>query len=259
MSNFPGKLKFIDLSAPLEHMSASEPYPPKFKYLDHRAGAEELGTPAGISADEFPDGIGLAWEEICSITHAGTHLDAPLHFGPTAGGKPARSIDQIPLDWCFGDGVVLDLTHLEPAAEITVADLRQALGNINYTLKPFDIVLLNTGASRKLGSADYLTIHPGVTREATLWLIEQGIKIVGTDGYGFDRPFINMLQDHKAGKPGSLWPGHFAGREKEYCHIEKLANLDAIPFPFGFKVAVFPVNIKGGTAGWCRPVAIIAE
>lgn len=259
MGKLPEKIRLIDLAVPLEHLSASEPYPPKFKFLDHRAGAEDLGAAAGIGADEFPDGLGLAWEEICGITHAGTHLDAPLHFGPASEGRPSRAIDEIPLEWCFADGVVLDLTHLKPGDEITIAHIEEALGKIGYKLKSFDIVLLHTGASKKWGTQEYLTAHPGMTREATLRLIEQGIKIIGTDGYGFDRPFVNMLQDHKKGKPNSLWPGHFAGREKEYCHIEKLANLESIPVPFGFKVAVFPIKVKGGSAGWCRPVALIPE
>lgn len=56
-----------------------------------------------------------------------------------------------------------------------------------------------------------------------------------------------------------LWPAHFAGREKEYCHIEKMGNLDKIPVPYGFKIACFPVNIERAGASWVRPVAIIEE
>jgi kynurenine formamidase len=54
-----------------------------------------------------------------------------------------------------------------------------------------------------------------------------------------------------------LWAAHFVGKEKEYCQIEKLANLEKIPQPFGFKVAVFPIKVEGASAGWARPVAII--
>ncbi|MFH1537712.1 MAG: cyclase family protein, partial [bacterium] len=155
------------------------------------------------------------------------------------------------------DGVVLDLTHKRPAEYISTGDVEDALSKISYKLKPFDIVLLHTGAAKKWGSLEYLSAHPGMSREATLWLIERGVKVIGTDGYGFDRPFLAMLNDHRAGKPGSLWPAHFAGREREYCHIEKLANLDRIPVPHGFRVAVFPINVKGASAGWCRAVAIV--
>ena len=45
----------------------------------------------------------------------------------------------------------------------------------------------------------------------------------------------------------------------EYCHIEKLANLDLIPVPFGFWVSCFPVKIERGSAGWVRAVALVPE
>ena len=49
-----------------------------------------------------------------------------------------------------------------------------------------------------------------------------------------------------------------AGAECIYCHMEKLNHLEQLP-PFGFRVICFPVNIKNGSAGWTRPVAIIEE
>ena len=52
---------------------------------------------------------------------------------------------------------------------------------------------------------------------------------------------------------------NFHGKDKEYCHIENLTNLDKIPEPFGFKVAVFPVKIEKAGGGWVRAVAIIDE
>lgn len=251
------KRTFIDLSVPIKHMSPDEPFPARIERLDHVQGAAALGAPGNVPPAEFPDGIGLAWENVSAITHTGTHLDAPWHFGPTAEGAPAKTIEQIPLEWCFSNGVVLDLTHKKPSDHITPADIRAALYKIKYTLKPLDIVLLHTGADKQLGRAEYLSAHPGMTAEATLFILDHGIKIIGIDGYGFDRPFVSMLTDHRAGKPGSLWPGHFAGREREYCHIEKLANLDKIPRPTGFTVCVFPVLVEGASAGWCRAVAIV--
>jgi len=253
------KTTLIDLSIPIEHEAPGEPFPGRVKYMDHREGAEHLGGFGDVLPGEFPSGMGLAWEEVTAITHTGTHLDAPLHFGPTSEGSPSKTIDQIPLEWCYGDAVVLDLRHIPAGEFITVEHIQEALEKIGYSLKAMDIVLLHTGADKKWGAAEYLGAHPGMSREATLWLLDHGIKVIGTDGYGFDRPFMNMIQDHKQGKEGMLWPAHFTGREREYCHIEKLANLDKIPKPFNFKAAVFPINVKGGTAGWVRAVAIVEE
>jgi kynurenine formamidase len=82
------------------------------------------------------------------ITHSGTHVDSPWHYGPLCEGKPSQTIDQIPLEWCYGPGVVLDMRHKEPGSEITVDDLKIALEKIQYTLKPLDIVMLQTGADK---------------------------------------------------------------------------------------------------------------
>ena len=82
---------------------------------------------------------------------------------------------------------------------------------------------------------------------------------MGTDAWGWDRPFDTMVADFKAGKREQFWESHYFGKEKEYCHIERLANLDKIPKPFGFKVAAFPIKIEGASAGWVRAVAILED
>jgi kynurenine formamidase len=60
-------------------------------------------------------------------------------------------------------------------------------------------------------------------------------------------------------QPSQFWESHLLGREKEYCQIEKLANLDQLPKPFGFQVMAFPVNLRAASAGWSRVVALIEE
>ena len=57
-----------------------------------------------MKRDQLPDGAGPAVEKVAISTHNGTHLDAPYHFHPTMdNGKPAMTIDQVPLEWCFND------------------------------------------------------------------------------------------------------------------------------------------------------------
>src|SRR5690606_35564749 len=134
---------------------------------------------------------GWAIEQIEAITHTGTHVDAPYHYGPTSGGKPARRIDEVPLEWCFGPGVVLDLRHKAAGEFIEIDDLRAALERAGHQLQPLDIVLLQTGADARLGSPEYFA-QPGLGREGTLWLVEQGVRMIGIDAYTVDRPFLNM-------------------------------------------------------------------
>jgi kynurenine formamidase len=97
-----------------------------------------------------------------------------------------------------------------------------------------------------------------MTRDSTLWLVDRGIKVIGVDMYGLDRKFGDMTEEFKRTGDGSvLWEAHFAGLTREYCQIEKLANLDRIPRPHGFKVSCLPVKVEGGSAGWCRAVAFV--
>jgi kynurenine formamidase len=165
----------------------------------------------------------------------------------------------VPLEWCFAPGVLLDVRHKAAGAFITVADLEAALARIDYQLRPLDIALLHTGADKRLGSPDYFA-QPGLGREGVLWLVERGVKVIGIDAYTLDRPFADMVADYRRTGDGRyIWPAHFAGIEREYCQIEKLANLDQLPQPHGFYVSCLPVKIEGASAGWCRAVALVPE
>lgn len=250
--------RFIDLSVPLEE-NPSEPIMPRIEYHDHQAGAKTMQAFFNCQEKDLPDGLGWSDEKIEAITHAGTHLDAPYHYHPTSEGKPARTIDQVPLEWCFCDGVVLDFRGKPVGSGITAEDVQGELSRIGYRLKPLDIVLIMTGADRFWGTPEYIFQGCGMTRESTLFLIEQGVKVMGTDAWGFDRPFNAIAKEFAVHKDRRvIWAAHYAGIEREYCHIEKLAHLDQLP-SFGFTVACFPVKITRASAGWTRVVAIIPD
>lgn len=250
-------VRIIDLSVPLQGW-ALEPSPPEIVRWDHREGARRLASRLGVSPQDFPGGQALAVEEVRAITHAGTHLDAPWHYGPSCEGRPARTVDQVPLEWCYGPGVVLDVRHRGPGEEITREDLEAALRRIGHRLRPRELVLLHTGASRFFGQPDYPERHPGLGPEGLEFLLDHGVKVVGTDAYSLDRPFSRMAEECRRGHPEALFPAHFLGRRREYCQVEKLANLELLP-PHGFTVAVFPVKVEGAGAAWCRAVAILEE
>src|SRR3954454_17187935 len=128
-----GKMRLIDLSVPLEHNAPSEPMPARIHYVRHAGeGLEQMQKFFGVQAGDlvYSEGQGWAVEEIQAITHTGTHVDAPYHYGATSEGRPARTIDEVPLEWCFAPGVVLDMRHKAAGAFITVADLEAALAGI---------------------------------------------------------------------------------------------------------------------------------
>ena len=89
------------------------------------------------------------------------------------------------------------------------------------------------------------------------WLIDQGIKVMGIDSWGWDLPLKHMMKKAKeTNDPELFWEAHLVGQRKEYWHMEQLVNLDALPSQ-GFKVAVFPLKIVGASAAPARVVAII--
>lgn len=251
------KIQLVDLSTPIMEGQAGMS-PVKIEYRTHEDTAKAIAPTLGIEPSDFPEGRFAGSERLTLSAHTGTHMDAPWHYWPTSEGKPSRRIDQVPLEWCYSDGVVLDFTHKKTGEAISITDFQQALKKIDYQLKPLDIVLVMTGVSNKYwGKPEYDRMDPGVGREPTLWLIDQGIKVMGIDAWGWDRPFNVMVEEVKRGIKGKLWEGHYAGKEKEYCHLENLTNLDKIPRSYGFKVAVFPIKITRGSGGWVRAVAIV--
>lgn len=180
--------------------------------------------------------------------HIGTHLDSWGHVNPEA-----PRAEGIPLEYCYGDGVVLDLTAKQPGDEITVDDIRCALTEIDYRIKPLDIVLIRTDAAKRRFDRAYLTDHPGMSKEATHWVLDQGVKVMGIDAIGFDVPVPFMFERHK------FWESHLVMLEREYYHLENLCNLDQIPVPHGFTVSVLPIPYRGASAAPVRAVAIIED
>lgn len=251
--------KLIDLSIKIEPAPGPEHQLLQIKHEEHHETAEYMMKRFQCRREDLPKGLGWANDYVTLGTHVGTHIDAPWHYHPTSEGKRAKTIDEVPVEWFYGDGVVIDMRHKKPGELITVSDLEEALDKISYRIKPFDIVLIMTGVNKLWGTLDYWSKFPGLGRESTLWLCEQGVKVMGTDSAGWDRPFAAIVEEFKrTGDSTIIWGAHFAGIEKEYCQIEKLTNLDLLP-PFGFKIACFPIKVLGGSAGWVRPVAIIEE
>ncbi len=249
----------IDLSVPLRN-DPKKVMKAQIVYQDHVAGAKAFCPIFNINPEELPEGKFGAVENVTLPTHAGTHIDAPYHYWPTSEGRAARTIDEIPIDWFYGDGVVLDVTHKKRGEFITVDDVQEALCKIDYTIKPRDIVLIRTDVTTKhYFEAGYENLHPGMSREATRWLLDQGVRVMGIDAWGFDRPFDIMAAEFNAGNREHLWESHFVGREREYLHLENLIGLDQIPRPYGFKVAVFPIKIERAGGAWVRAVAIVEE
>ncbi len=252
-------MRFIDLSKPIRY----NPGDPSFmkvriKHKPHRR-AKWLLRLFGLPFKLFPkDWEGWADDVIQKMgVHSTTHLDAPWHYHPTCEGKKAKTIDEIPLEWCYGPGLVIDMKHKEDFDPITTEDICSFLDTNGLSLEKGMIILIKTGRDRDMGTKKFFTHGTGMSAEATEWLIDQGIKVMGIDQWGWDLPLPYLIEQAKAtGNPELFWEAHLVGRRKEYCHIEQLANLDALPLD-GFKVCVFPLKLEGASAAPARVVAII--
>ncbi|MDX1820812.1 MAG: cyclase family protein [Paracoccaceae bacterium] len=255
--------KFIDISVALEAGIASDPpiMLPQIDYLDHKMTAGQIaGFFPGLTVDDLPGGDGWAVEMLRISSHNGTHLDAPYHHHSTMdGGKRAITIDEVPLDWCMNPGVKLDFRHLPDGYLVSAAEVEAELNRIGHDLQPLDIVVVNTAAGAKYGQPDYVDSGCGMGREATLYLLERGVRVTGTDAWSWDAPFSHTAKKWaETHDPAIIWEGHRASIDIGYCHMEKLSNLENLPAT-GFTISCFPVKLKGGSAGFTRAVAIIEE
>lgn len=239
------RVKLIDLS--IEVYQGMMTYPNVAKPVivemeTHAQMAKSIGT------DQY--GVTEITNHCMIVTgdHIGTHMDSWGHVKPDA-----PRAEGIPIELCYGDGVVLDLSHKQPGDEISVADLEEAERKLDgYRIKPLDIVLLRTDAAKNRTAKRYLTDHPGMTKEGVHHLLDCGVMVMGIDAIGFDPPVAKMFERKK------FWEAHRVMREREYYHLDNLCNLHEIPPPFhSFTVSVLPVKWRGASAAPVRAVAII--
>jgi kynurenine formamidase len=259
--------RFVDLSIYLENDVLSDPPPlaPRITYQKHAdTVAEFMHLIPGTTVDDYPEGEAAAAEWVTLTTHNGTHLDAPYHFHSTQDARlgekrASMTIDQVPLDWCFRPGVKLDFRHLPDGYVATAADVQAELERIGHELQPLDIVVVNTRAGARYGESDYVASGCGMGYEATMYLLERGVRLTGTDAWSWDAPFAYTAKRvAQTGDKSLIWEGHKAGRDIGYCHLEKLHNLEALPGD-GFTLCCFPHKIRGASAGWTRAVAIFED
>jgi kynurenine formamidase len=251
-------VRFVDLSTRIQHSPDGTPefQRTEIAYNDHGHGAEQIETLFGVTRDQLRDQEGWATEEFRRFgTHNSTHVDAPWHYNSRIQGKPAQTIDELPLRWFFGPGVVLDFTAKGDGEAVTAEEAEAELARTRHDLQPLDVVLVRTGRDQFYDQPDYIARGPGVSAAATKWLWERGVRVMGIDAWGWDAPLHLQAAEAKAhGEPGVFWEAHQA--DLPYSQIERLVNLHQLPAT-GFTVACFPLKIARASAAPARVVAIL--
>ena len=93
-------------------------------------------------------------------------------------------------------------------------DVEPELERIGHELQPLDIVVVNTRAGEVFGKPEYIHAGCGMGREATLYLTERGVRVVGTDAWSWDAPVQPHREEMGEDRdPKIIWEGHKAGRE----------------------------------------------
>jgi arylformamidase len=262
-------LKPYDLSQPLNQEVSFWPYYPPFevKYIKRK-------SEHGVNA-----------QYIQTSNHIGTHLDAPRHFV-----TDGMTIDEIPLDWLYGPGVIVDLRDEMGDLGAYTPEMIEA----RVEIRKGDLLVLHTGWHRfgQFGESPdeerYIHLHPGAHPDMVQWLLDKEIKIWGVDAVSTDHP-MNLPIGRFLGK-GTF--GHcdrvrriaerkFGGRdavdrlfpEEHYqlthnalfihncMHIENLGGDIDRPELQNQRLVIgcFPGKFKGGEAAFARVVAFVED
>ena len=259
-------MKLYDLSQVLGVNNFFWPYYPPFEAKYFKRKAEQ-----GVNA-----------QYIQTSNHIGTHLDAPRHFLTNG-----MTIDQIPMEWLYGDGVIVDLSdEMDELAVYTPEMIEKRV-----EVKEGDLLMLHTGwhkygyGGSEADEEKYILLHPGSHPEMVDWLIEKKIKIWGVDTPSTDHPMdlpigrflgkgsfghcdrVRAKAEKKFGKEKvkELFPEedyqltHNKLFPKNCMHIENLGGEIGAPEIQNkrIKIGCFPWKFENGEAAFCRAVAFL--
>ncbi len=169
-------------------------------------------------------------------SHAGTHMDAPWHFGVSN-----QTIDQLSLDQCMGPCRMADLGAVAPKHLITIEDL----GPVAEKTGEGDSLIIKTGWSQFSGTAKYRHELPRISEGLAHWCVEKKIKMLGVEPPSVAD--VNNLDEvthiHKILLSGNV------------TIVEGLTNLSAIEKE-AFTLVVLPLKIEGGDGAPARAIAL---
>ena len=169
-------------------------------------------------------------------SHAGTHVDAKIHFG-----VGSATIDSVPLENFCGRAWVAHIAGVQPSQVLDLGDL----GPVADKVEPGDCLLLATGWSRHIDdSAVYRDRLPSIGRDLARWLVRSQVRLVGVEP-----PSIAPVHDLQ-----ELTEIHTILLAAGVTICEGLCNLDSLGESAFFMA--LPLKLHKGDGSPVRAVAI---
>jgi kynurenine formamidase len=225
---------FVDLSQ--EIYTGMPVYPGHLKtVIFTHASHEEVKRAIGT-------GFSYQTSGILMCDHGPTHIDPVSHFSRD---PDAPSVDEIPLEHCVTSAICLDVSDVPRESQFGADKIAAELQRWNLEIHPGDTVLFYTGHyERFYGTPEYATHQPGMTRDATEYIIDRGAI-----NFGVDSTSPDMWLDKS-------YPCHSVCAERRVTHMENLCNLDKLVGK-RFTFIALPLRIRKGTGSPIRPIAIV--
>lgn len=182
------------------------------------------------------------------VEHTGTHLDAPIHFAKDAPTADEIAIDQLVVPLAVVN--VKDKAAADPDYQVSVEDLKAYEAAVG-PLPQGGCVAMNSGWAGKVGGEEFRNadgdgvMHfPGFSKEAALYMMEQGVVGMAVDTLSLDHGASKTFDTHYSWLPSGRWG------------LECIAALDEVPAS-GATLVVGAPKIKGATGGPSRIMALV--
>jgi len=162
--------------------------------------------------------------------HAGTHLDAPRHFSPSAP-------DLATLELRLRNATVVSIG----GANVEAADVPEDCSG--------RAVLFSTGWEDRAGTPEYFRGYPVVSSDAARLLVQRGVGLIGVD-----TPSVDGTDDHPR------YPAHEILAEAHVPIVEGLVNLHALlTIEHEILFAAFPLKLRGVEGSPIRALALVQD
>jgi len=147
-------------------------------------------------------------------THAGTHVDAPLHFV-----ESGRGLEEFSLQEFHFEALQVDVTGVGPRTAIEFGDLP---GRARDPPDEVGLLVIRAGWGERWGRADYFD-HPYLHPSLVDHCVTEGLAV----GVDFPSPDETATREHD--REFDRYPAHERLLGNGLLIFENLAGLDAFP------------------------------